>query len=378
MNKIEMNKIEIVNTNHIIIKQNQEREKKNTNNTDKIEYIFSTTLYLNNNLFIKPFGSSRMCYENRNLLNLKLEFIKRKHELNYYKIIIVKNINEIHNSRNGRLLYGSRYNILLEVWFPLYVRRLNCKTIRSLLPYNYGNIEFNNIKRHVDNNKYKFGLIVPFYSRHNYVEQFLNSLKNTDLNNCLIVFIDESMTKNVDEDHKKVHQLVKSYSLNYSLIKIYKNTHGNMFDSILYGMDLLYSYCDFLCTIDSDTIHKTNWIQSIYKSYMDCKKDYPNANILASGFNVVNSRHSIIEKREKYILKKSVGGCNMFFSKEIYIPIIRKCLFSHKWDTNIVNSIREHNCKIITTNPSVIQHIGFETSINGRINTDNYDHANDF
>ena len=367
---------DIINNNHIIIKKNY---KPLQEGTDQLEYTFSTTLYFNNDLFIKPFGSSRMCYENKNLLNLNLEFIKRKHGLNYYKIIIVKNKNEIDKSRNGRLFYGDKYNILLEVWFPLYVRRLNCKTIQSFLPYNYGNIEFNNIKS-INNNKYKFGLIVPFYSRHDYVEQFLNSLKTTDLNNCLVVFVDESMTKNVDVDHEKVHQLVKNYSLNYSLIKIYKNTHGNMFDSILYGMDLLYSYCDFLCTIDSDTIHKKNWIHSIHKSYIDCKKDYPNANILASGFNVINSRHSLIEKREKYILKKSVGGCNMFFSKEIYIPIIRKCLFSHKWDTNIVNSIKEHNCKIITTNPSVIQHIGFKTSINSRINTNtnDYDYANDF
>ena len=143
-------------------------------------------------------------------------------------------------------------------------------------------------------------------------------------------------------------------------------------------MDLLYSYCDFLCTIDSDTIFKKDWIHTIYHSYNECKKDFPNYNLLVSGFNIENAHHSVIEKKQNYILKNSVGGCNMFFSKEIYTTIIRRCLFSHKWDTNIVNSIKEFDCKIITTNPSVIQHIGFDTSIEYRKGNKTYDYAEDF
>lgn len=378
--------ISTVNTNHIFIKRKvgfmTVDNNESTNeffdkcDNDTVEFTFNTALTLHNKLYIKPFGARRMYYENKNLLDLELIFLKKQNGLNYYKIIATKNKTAINKSKNGKFLYGDRYGIFLEAWSPMYVSRLNCKTIRSLLPNDYGAIYFNNIKH--NKKYYKFGIVVPFYSRSKYVEQFLNSLQKTDLNDALLIFIDESMTQNVDEDHKKVNELVKNYQLNYTLIKVYKNRHGNMFDSILYGMDLLYSYCDFLCTIDSDTIHKSNWIQSIYKSYMDCKRDYLDANIVASGFNMVNTRHGVIEKRENYILKNSVGGCNMFFSKEIYIPIIRKCLFSHKWDTNIINSVKEHNWKIITTNPSVIQHIGFETSINGRTKSGQYDYANDF
>jgi hypothetical protein len=60
----------------------------------------------------------------------------------------------------------------------------------------------------------------------------------------------------------------------------------------------------------------------------------------------------------------------MMFSSTMYIEVIRPCLVSHKWDSNIVSNINyinqqefEPKYKIITTNPSVIQHIGISKSI---------------
>ena len=355
--------------NHFFIKNKKQNE-------NIISFNFYSKLNFTNNLFIKPFGSSRLRYETKNVLNLNLKLLENENDLNYYNITISKNQTELKKSRNANLFYNNDFNIILEIWMPICVNYLNNKIIRSLLPCDYGEFTFNNIK--YNDKKYKFGIVVPFYSRYEYVEKFLNSFKNTDLNECLIVFIDESLTKDVNDDHKKVNKLIQDFNINYPLIKIYKNKHGNMFDSILYGMDLLYCYCDFLCTIDSDTIHKKEWIHNIYNSYNECKNDFPDVNILVSGFNVVNNSHSIIEKRKNYILKNSIGGCNMFFSKDIYTNIIRKCLFSHKWDTNIVNSIKEHEYKIITTCQSVIQHIGFKTSIDRRIDINTYDYAEDF
>ena len=53
-----------------------------------------------------------------------------------------------------------------------------------------------------------------------------------------------------------------------------------------------------------------------------------------------------------------MGGCNMFFHKDIYPDYIRKTLISYKWDSNIVSYIQELGGIIGTTTPSVIQHIG--------------------
>jgi hypothetical protein len=356
----------IINNNHILIKKYQIKSKK-------LIFEFLTELTFSLPCYIKPFGSSRTRYQNKNILDIKCQLKKKNNSLNHYQIIICKNEKQLSKSRNQKFFWGNKFDIVLEIWIPIIKLKLTHNILLQQIPNNYGKIEFNNIQK----NTYKYGIVVPFYSRQEFVKQFLESLKKTDLSESLIVFIDESLTKDVNDDHISVNKLVSDFSLKTPLIKIYKNKHGNMFDSILYGLDLLYNYCDFLSTIDSDTIQKKDWLSEIYKSWNQCSQDYPDSNILVSGFNVESQHHSVIEKKEKYILKDSVGGCHMFFKKEIYINIIRRCLISHKWDTNIISNLRDSNHKVITTNPSVIQHIGKRTSIE-RNDLNTFDYVIDF
>ncbi len=105
-----------------------------------------------------------------------------------------------------------------------------------------------------------------------------------------------------------------------------------MHDSILTGWDMIYPFCEYLITLDSDTIMRKDWISEIDKSYNAIKHNFPeNKFILVSGFNTETEQHRIIERRSQYILKNSVGGCNMFFHKEIYPDYIQKTLISYKW-----------------------------------------------
>lgn len=357
--------MKIINNNYIEIQDYHQ-------NNDSLIFNFSSELDFTPKGFIKPFGSTRTRFQNKNILNISCKLMNKKSNLNQYQIIITKNQFELSKSRNQKFFWGDKFDVKLEIWIPTNVS-LSLINITKQIPINYGKIEFNNISK--DN--YKYGIVVPFYSRNIVVQKFLESLKNTNLSETLVIFIDESMTKDINQDHKEVNKSVSQFNLSTPLIKIFKNKHGNMFDSILYGLDLLYNYCDFLSTIDSDTIHKKNWLNKIYQSWYQCNQDYPNHNILVSGFNVESKRHSIIEKKEKYILKNSVGGCHMFFKKDLYLTYIRKCLISHKWDTNIITSLRESKHKIITTNPSVIQHIGNITSV-GRKDQITYDYAKDY
>lgn len=377
-----------------------------TSTTEEKIILIKTELNLDiciNNCQIYPYGSSRIRYETRKTFDINIKKNGFSNNYNHYKIQIKKNNKEISKGANSKLFSNGGWNFDLKLWFPL-KKECDATKIISSLPINYGDIyaQINNIDEKLCVNskinnkknsqkKFKYGLVVPFYNRAEYVRLFFNSLKNTNLSDVMIVLVDESMTNNLQneskeaqDDKKKVNKLVNDFKLdmgddidNNFLLKIYKHKHGNMFDSILVGMDLLYSFCDFLITIDSDTIHKEHWIDELYKSYECAKKDFENDLILCSGFNVISERHSIIEKKTEYILKNSVGGCNMFFSSNVYIDIIRKCLMSHKWDTNIVNYIQKLNGKIITTNPSVIQHIGRDTSID-RKDKEIFDEALDF
>jgi hypothetical protein len=284
--------------------------------------------------YIYPFGDTRTRFQKDNPFTI--EFSSEKNTITITKI-----------KSNSKHLWWDGWKIPLQLWYPHDVSDF-------IIPPNYGRLIRNGIKKKY----YKYGLVVPFFSRVNYVKEFLESLYQSDLSNCVVIFMDESMTKDVNEDHIAVHALIKNFKIP-NLIKVFKNHHGNMFDSILTGWDMIYPFCDYLITLDSDTIMRKDWISKIDRSFQAMKNDNPgNPFILASGFNTETERHRIIERRSQYILKNSVGGCNMFFHKDIYPDYIRKTLISHKWDSNIIIYIQELGGIIGTTTPSVIQHIG--------------------
>jgi hypothetical protein len=284
--------------------------------------------------YIYPFGDTRTRFQKDN--PFAIEFSSEKNTITITKI-----------KSNSKHLWGAGWNIPLRLWYPHDAKDF-------IIPPNYGRLIRHNVKKKF----YKYGLVVPFFSRANYVKEFLESLQNADLSNCLVVFMDESLAKDVNEDHNAVHSLIKNFKIP-NLIKVFKTRHGNMFDSILTGWDMIYPFCDHLITLDSDTIMRKDWISKIDGSFQAMKNDNPgNPFVLASGFNTETERHRIIERRSQYILKNSVGGCNMFFHKEIYPDYIRKTLISYKWDSNIVSYIQQLGGIIGTTTPSVIQHIG--------------------
>ena len=284
--------------------------------------------------YIYPFGDTRTRFQKDN--PFAIQFSSEKNTITITKI-----------KSNSKHLWGVGWKISLQLWYPHDVSDF-------IIPPNYGRLIRHNVKK----KSYKYGLVVPFFSRANYVKEFLESLYQSDLSNCIVIFMDESMTKDVNEDHIAVHALIKNFKIP-NLIKVFKNHHGNMFDSILTGWDMIYPFCDHFITLDSDTIMRKDWISKIDRSFQAMKNDYPgNPFILASGFNTETERHRIIERRSQYILKNSVGGCNMFFHKDIYPDYIRKTLISHKWDSNIIIYIQELGGIIGTTTPSVIQHIG--------------------
>jgi len=349
-------------------------------------------------LFIKPYGANTTRYELEPVLELSASLIYPTHNLIHnldtrlkdglkseseseseyeYAVSIAKICPISHTSRTAGKFWKTRMDIPLEIWTPKpdspHRPPASNPIISSLLPPRYGTVtatEYSPAEIKIKN-KFRLGIVVPLFSRSDYVEQFLDSLKRSVLDDCMIVLMDESTTaKNITADHQRVRQMVADFELddstkNAALVKVSKRAHGNMHDSILYGMDLMYDYCDFLSTIDSDTIQNRDWITRMFAAFDSV--DSPCA--LMSGFNVVSTRHVVTQVFPQHILKTSVGGCHMFFNRSIYPAIIRPCLISHKWDSNIVDNARRHGLIIATTNPSVVQHIGVNTSVTHRAKT---------
>ena len=343
-------------------------------NQSVINVFIKTQLKLSDKFVTEPFGSNKMRFQYPEIFTYNIINSFNEDEYIIYELEIKRN--KINCSRTSKFFWGEGWKLDLNIsnFNKLSIYDLNYSKINEILPKKYGIVE----TKVTNVNKFKTGIVVPFYNRNEYVKKFLNSLNQTDVKDCLFVFLDESMTKNIDEDKKIVHNLVKGFDMEQlNIIKIYKNKHGNMFDSILRGLDVLSHFCDTLMTIDSDTIHKKDWINkclSLLKTLS--KNDKP---VVISGFNTINTgKHSIKEEFKNYYLKNTVGGCHMCFTTHTYLNYIRCTLISHKWDTNLINNIIQNNGIIAVTKPSVIDHIGFKSSGHRNDNGCTYDHALDF
>lgn len=339
------------------------------------------------NFYTNPFGCKSIGYQYPDcfiyLFSIENKFIENDEIIYHYKIKILRNNDIINNSINQKYFWinGWKHNLSITGFnYNFYkIEDLNINLIKSILPINYANINLNLNCLNID--IIKCGIVIPIFSRYEYLKLCLESLKKSKIKNCFIILVDESLTKNVNDDHLKCNELVKNFEYCDNIVlKIFKKNHGNMFDSILRGMDILYRFTNYLITIDSDTIQKENWINLLINTYEIAKKENINTNLLLTGFNTINTgMHTISKEFDNYYLKNSFGGCNMFFERKIYLNFIRYCLNSYKWDTNIINLLKKNNTLFIATKPSVIDHIGNESS--GHRSNDNnktHDYAFDY
>lgn len=346
------------------------------------KYLLRSKLELPNKIITYPFGSNRTRFQFPEMFKYELKKLDKLGNLNNYELI-VERYNKPNCPKTAKFFWSDGWTCDLYISFIPELEISNSflepSTVLNLLPYKYGNITIDLPEKYV---KPEIGIVVPIFNRYEYLKKCFNSLSKTNLSECILVLVDESMTKEMNDDKKKVNLLVKEFKKNYAIvIKIFKNKHGNMFDSILHGFDLLSPLCKYLITIDSDTIQKKNWVDKLKNTYEIIKKDYPKKKILLSGFNTITTKfHKILEDKEAYMLKTSVGGCQMFFENKLYLEILRYTLISHKWDTNLVKNLKDNNGIICVTKPSVIDHLGVISSGHRSCSKNNivYDKALDF
>ena len=133
-----------------------------------------------------------------------------------------------------------------------------------------------------------------------------------------------------------------------------------MFDSLKVAYDLLIhlTNAQYLVNLDSDTIHKPDWLTTLIHSYEDLKNTVPNRPIILSGFNADQKRNLLV--RDTYVVKDNLGGINLFFDIDTYSGIVRKTLVNIGWDIELSRQIQKHDGLLIALRNSVIQHIGAE------------------
>jgi len=216
---------------------------------------------------------------------------------------------------------------------------------------------FNNTTQPVIRNKKRnIGIVIPIYIkdqfRLDYLRQTLESLRNSifpeDCNFTLLLIDDCS--DNYDEFDKFTIEGIE-------VIRMRNDRNIKVWGCLKKGFDYFYANnYDLMLNLDSDAIVKKDWLLKL----LELHDKFPNT--IISGFNAHS--HKVISQSNGYYLKNTIGGINLLFKWEHYLEYIRKSFDKgNDWDWTICETINKLGKQFIVTNPSVIQHIGKETSL---------------
>jgi glycosyltransferase involved in cell wall biosynthesis len=220
----------------------------------------------------------------------------------------------------------------------------------------------------------KVGLIVTCYNRPEYLSQCIESLERADkLKGLEVVFVDDCST---DE---RVMRMIRNVNIDNCAVFQSESNKG-IKHSLMLGMDYLITKgCDIFINLDSDAIVTNDFFTELVKWHLLAP------NHITTGFNCNTKnrdgsvRHKIIDEYLYYNTKASVGGINMCFNLATYkkhiLPALNKPIGN--WDHMACLSIMKEDLPIRCLEPSLVQHIGIQSSM-GHASVEAPDTAEDF
>lgn len=230
-------------------------------------------------------------------------------------------------------------------------------------------------------NSKKIGLLITTYNRPEYLRQCLDSLRRADLSKVrCILFVDDHST-----DHATL-KLISEFELP-GIITIcqIKEKNESIKSSLLFGFNWFFENgYDLVMNLDGDAIVNNLFVDRILAvnaKYPDC---------ICTGFNCNTKnkdgsvRHEEAFREEGVIFRRSVGGINMCFSRGPYMKYVKPALMETianggNWDhLTCINSMDKDSLPITVVCPSVIDHIGFNSSMGHQSTGEAPDTAEDF
>lgn len=216
-------------------------------------------------------------------------------------------------------------------------------------------------------------IIIPCFNRPVELRQTLESLCRADLSDVMLILINDAST------NEETNRMFFDFHIQGVPIMKYVNeiNKGIKFNLKL-GYEKAFEMGELAMNLDSDTLVKKDFV----KWLLHLKKQFPD-NII-TGFNCVTKnkngteRHPIIQVGNGWVKKRSVGGVNMLMDKKQYEKYMLPTLSTiGNWDANTcINSLKD-GVPIIACSPSVVQHIGFQSSM-GHTGIEPPDVAEDF
>jgi glycosyltransferase involved in cell wall biosynthesis len=196
-------------------------------------------------------------------------------------------------------------------------------------------------------------LFISVYDRPEYLKQSLNSLfESFDLIYPEIIISD-------DGSKKPETQVILSDFSNkfyFGRVNICKYDHkGLPFGKLKPIKDHILTnyYEDYFLISDSDMIYKKGWIDVLVKLYEETKTP------VITGFNTITNKHRVLEEANNFVVKESVGGCNLLIDTQFYknYPFVEE----KEWDYKMCERAHQlHPLGVISSKPSVVDHIGVQ------------------
>jgi GT2 family glycosyltransferase len=203
----------------------------------------------------------------------------------------------------------------------------------------------------------KIGMVMPIYNRPDYLSITFENLKRTITPiDCEITFL----MMDDCSDSEETLRLIYEFSMPEWKVFLDKTPHNmKTWGALRLGFDRLYNEGnDVLMNLDSDVKLKPYWLEKVYELH----KQFPET--VVSGFNTITN-HPVIQERETYCMKKTIGGINMMFSNKYYLPFVRPALDDTAgWDWSVCAAFFNDDKKYPhVTRPSVIEHTGYHSSL---------------
>jgi glycosyltransferase involved in cell wall biosynthesis len=199
----------------------------------------------------------------------------------------------------------------------------------------------------------KIGIVLCTYNRPEYLARTLDSLSRATVpHGTLICIVDDASTDT---------NLIEDFQFQDKHI-IINDKNSGIKHSLRRGISYLFSHnCDLVINLDSDALVRNDFIEVLTNLHTL----FPTRIITGFHSTTKNAngteRHPIIEQGTGYAVKKSVGGINMAFDKDVYEKYILPALQSGgNWDHNACIAAGSAVCAV----PSVVDHIGFSSSMN--------------
>jgi len=206
----------------------------------------------------------------------------------------------------------------------------------------------------------KTGLLITLFDRPEYLQKTLDSIKNSYLPDDLtIVLLDDCST------NKDTLNIFNSFEIeNVPIVRLENEKNRGIAYNIKKGFDYLYENdFDILINLDPDALVKPYWLTILFELH-SC---FPRS--VVTGFNTAAHRFTGIF--ETYYTKRSIGGINLMFNKDLW-PKLRPQVNNSQWDWDVSKKLANDKILMIASSPSVIAHIGEDSSM-GHNNVDTSD-----